>query len=68
MTDDDQDRDRYAHLTGDYYIDREAYSAWYWYTTAALCIVLPPVGFFFLAFFGVGSLTTDPDTEEDPDT
>lgn len=60
--------DRYAHLTGDYYVDREAFPTWQWLGTAALCIIFPPAGFFFLAWLGVGSLTTDPALDEPTDT
>lgn len=55
------DCDRYAHVTGDYYIDREAYPGWAWASAAILCIVLPPVGVFFAAFFAVSSITADTD-------
>ncbi len=67
--DDIEESDRLSHITGDYYWDREAFPAWQWWATAALCIVLPPVGFFFLAFLGFSSLTTDPDEvlSEDPE-
>jgi hypothetical protein len=68
MTDNTQDRDRYAHLTGDYYIDREAHSPWLWLGGSILLLVLPPVGAFILGSMLVSSLTTDPNGEEGPDT
>lgn len=57
--------DQYAHLTGDYYIDRNAFPSYAWYSTAILCFILPPVGLAFLGFFGVASLATDPELEAD---
>lgn len=63
--DDDGGRDRFAHLTGDYYYDREAYPAWQWLVVAGLCIGLPPVGIFFLVWMGVGTLTADPEPDDD---
>jgi len=71
MTDDDaEDADRYAHLTGDYYIDRQAYSPWVWIAGGVLIFLLPPVGGAILGWCAIGSLTTTPDDdgEEDPDT
>lgn len=59
--------EQYSHITGDYYMNREAFPSYAWYSAAVLCIMLPPVGMFMVAFYGVASLTTDPETEDDSD-
>lgn len=53
--------ERYAHVFGDYHIDREIFERWHWWGTAILCVALPPVGLAILGFLAVSSLTTDTD-------
>lgn len=51
------DRADANHLTGDYYFVNDV-APWKWYAAAFLCIVLPPVGVFFVVWYGLGCVTT----------
>jgi hypothetical protein len=67
MTAESTDFDEANHITGDYYFLNDI-AAWKWIAAAFLCVTLPPVGGFFVAWFAVGCIKSEEQlTEEAPD-
>jgi hypothetical protein len=58
----DADGREASHLTGDYYWLDDV-PARRWWAAAVLCVVLPPVGLFYVAFFAFKCLKTESDLE-----
>lgn len=51
--------ERYNHITGDYYWDREAVGGIYW-ATALIALIVPPLGAFLIALFVGISIKASP--------
>jgi len=61
---DASERDRAAHITGDYYYLDDT-PAWAWGVAAVTCLPpLTPIGAFLIAYFVVGAIRREDDLDD----